>query len=267
MIPLLLALAAGPDLIPLPIPRPHSATAHQEAVTGQREESCLSQARNAPEQAIQTAAQWRARNGGIPALLCQGLAYSALDRWTEAANTFETAAVEAERAHDVRRADFWVESGNSWLAGGDPARARQAFDTALGIGGMQPQVEGEVHLDRARASVAAGDVAGARTDLDKGLTLVPGDPFAWYLSAALARRQNDLGRARTDITKAVGLAPDDAAVLLEAGNISGLSGDLDAARSFYERAVRAGPASPAGRAAAAALAANGGAAPTPAQSH
>jgi tetratricopeptide (TPR) repeat protein len=266
VIPLLLALAAGPDLIPLPIPRPHSATAQHEAVTGQREQSCLSQARSAPEQAVQTAIQWRASDGGLPALLCQGLAYSALERWTEAATTFETAAVEAERIHDLRRGDFWVEAGNSWLAGGNPARARQAFDTALGIGGLLPQVEGEIHLDRARASVAAGDVAGARADLDKGLVLVPFDPFAWYLSAALARRQNDLGRARTDIGKAVGLAPDDAAVLLEAGNISGLSGDVNAARSFYERAVRAGPGSPAGQAAASALAANGGAPPAPAQS-
>ena len=131
---------------------------------------------------------------------------------------------------------------------------------------MPPQVEGEVHLDRARASVAAGDVAGARTDLDKGLALVPADPFAWYLSAALARRQNDMGRAKTDIDKAVTLAPDDAAVLLEAGNIFGLTGEAEAARTFYQRAVRADASSVAGREAAAALAANGGPPPTPAQS-
>src|SRR5579875_1223743 len=197
VIPLLLALAAGPDLIPMPTPaRPIHTT------TGDREESCLAQVKSAPEQAAQTAAQWRAKGGGIPALLCQGLAFTALERWPEAATTFETAAAEAERTHDTRRPDFWVDAGNAWLAGGNPARARQAFDTALQIGGRLPQVEGEIHLDRARASVALGDIAGARVDLDKGLALVPSDPFAWYLSAALARRQNDLGRARTDIEKA-----------------------------------------------------------------
>ncbi len=263
MIPLLLALAAGPDLIPMATPtrRPPKAV-----VAGEREESCLAQVKSAPEQAVETAAQWRAKDGGIPALLCQGLAYTALERWPDAAATFETAAVEAERTQDTRRADFWVEAGNSWLAGGNPARARQAFDTALRIGGLLPQVEGEIHLDRARASVAVDDVAGARADLDKGLALVPSDPFAWYLSAALARRQNDLARARTDIDKAVTLAPDDATILVEAGNIAGLSGDVDSARRLYERAVRAGRGSPAGRAAAAALAANGGPPPAPTQS-
>jgi tetratricopeptide (TPR) repeat protein len=233
---------------------------------GDQEQSCLALVRSAPEQAAANAVQWRAKGGGIPALLCQGLAYTALERWPEAATTFETAAVEAERTHDTRRADFWVEAGNSWLAGSNPARARQAFDTALAMGGLAPQIEGEIHLDRARALVAAGDVAGARTDLDKGLALVPADPFAWYLSAALARRQNDLDRAMGDIVKAVTLAPDDAAVLLEAGNIAGLSGDANAAKTYYQHAVRAGVNSPAGTAAAAALAANGGPPPTPAQS-
>jgi tetratricopeptide (TPR) repeat protein len=261
VIPILMALAAAagpPPLPPLPIPRPH-------AVAGQKEESCLALARSAPEQAAETASQWRAKGGGIPALLCQGLAYTALERWPDAGATFETAAVEAERTHDIRRADFWVEAGNAWLAGGNPARARQAFDTALAVGSLQPQVEGEIHLDRARALVATGDVAGARTAIDRGLALVPSDPFAWYLSAALARRENDLGRARTDIAKAVTLAADDSAVLLEAGNIAGLSGDGDAARKYYESAVRAGPRTPAGMAAASALAANGGTVPTPAR--
>jgi tetratricopeptide (TPR) repeat protein len=262
VIPILMALAAAAapgGLAPLPIPRPGALAEH-------REETCLAQVHSAPDQAAQTAAQWRAKGGGIPALLCQGLALTALERWPEAAAAFETAAVEAERTHDRRRADFWVEAGNSWLGAGDSAKARQAFDTALAAGPMPPQQEGEVHLDRARASVAAGDVAAARTDLDKGLALVPADPFAWYLSAALARRQNDLGRAKTDIDKAVTLAPDDAQVLLEAGNIFGLSGEVDTAKTYYQRAIRAGAGSPAALAAARALAANGGPPPAPTQS-
>src|SRR4051812_23007172 len=252
--------AAGPaQPAPLPIARPHAAADRREA-------SCLDLVRTAPERAAETATDWRAKGGGIAAILCQGLAYTALERWPEAATAFEAAAQAAERAQDRRRADFWVEAGNSWLAGSNPARARQAFDSALAAGTLTPQMQGEVHLDRARASVAAGDVAGARADLDKGLALVPNDPFAWYLSAALARRQNDLARARTDIGKAVTLAPDDAAVLLEAGNISGLAGEADAAKAYYQRAVRAGPRSPAGMAAASALAANGGPAQVPATS-
>jgi tetratricopeptide (TPR) repeat protein len=260
-----LAAAAGPaQPAPLPIGRAHAAApSTSRAAADPREQHCLDLVRTAPEQAVQTATAWRSGGGGIPALLCQGLAYTALERWPEAATAFENAAQAAERAQDRRRANFWVESGNSWLAGGDPAKARRAFDTALAACVLTPQMRGEIHLDRARASVASGDVAGARVDLDRGLALVPADPFAWYLSAALARRQNDLPRARTDIDKAVTLAPEDAAVLLEAGNIFGLTGDVDAAKTYYQRAVRAGAGSPAGMSAASALAANGGPAQVP----
>jgi len=149
-----------------------------------------------------------------------------------------------------------VQSGNAWLAGGDPAKARRAFDAALATDGLSPELRGEVYFDRARAAVGQEDLTSARADIDKGLALVPGDPFGWYLSAALARRAKDLVRAKADIAKATDLAPNDADILLEAGNISGLSGEDGIARAFYERATRAAPDSPAGRAAGAALAAD-----------
>jgi len=107
----------------------------------------------------------------------------------------------------------------------------------------------------------ASDLPGARIDIDKALALVPADPFGWYLSAALARREGKLERAKTDIAKAVELGGDDAAVLLEAGNIAGVAGDVDAAKGLYARAIRAAPESEAAKSAQAALTAN--AAPQP----
>ncbi|HEY0411810.1 MAG TPA: tetratricopeptide repeat protein [Allosphingosinicella sp.] len=218
--------------------------------------SCTEQAKAAPERAAAAAETWAAKGGGADARLCQGLALAGLERWTAAAAAFEQAAAEAARRQDRRRADFWIEAGNAWLAANEPARAIKAFDAALAANLLAPQLQGEVHLDRARAEVASANEAGARLDLDKALALVPGDGFAWYLSAALARRQNDLARARNDIAKAVSLAPDDAAILLEAGNIAGASGEPDGAKGLWERALRAAPDSPAGKAAKAALAAN-----------
>lgn len=251
MIPLLLALAAVAQ-------GPAPASADPKAF-----EDCTALVKSAPEQAIDLANQWRAKGGGLPARQCLGLAYVALERWAPAATAFEQAALEAETAKDSRRADLWVQSGNSWLAANDGAKARKAFDSALATTLLTPELRGEVHLDRARAGVALGDAAGARADIDKGLELVPADPFGWYLSAALAQREGRLVRARSDIAKAVELAPDDADVLLLAGNLAGLSGEVDAARSFFERAVRASPDTPAGKAAAAALAANPAPAPEP----
>jgi len=53
----------------------------------------------------------------------------------------------------------------------------------------------------------------------------------------------------------------DADVLLQAGTVAGLSGEVQAAQLFYGKAAKRSPDSPAGKAAAKALAANGGTAP------
>jgi tetratricopeptide (TPR) repeat protein len=219
-------------------------------------ESCAALARSAPEQAIEAANQWRLTGGGSAARQCLGLAYSKLERWAPAATAFEQAALDAELAKDPARADFLAQAGNAWLAAGDAAKARKAFDAALTAATLADELRGEVHLDRARASVALGDAAAARSDIDAGLKLVPDDPFGWYLSSALAVREQNLGRAKADIAKALELAPTDADLLLQAGNVAGLGGEIDAARDFYVRAAKGAPASAAGKAAEAALAAN-----------
>ena len=220
--------------------------------------ACADLAKSSPDKAVDQANDWYLRGGGIFARQCLGLAYTSLERWAPAAVAFEQAARLAESAQDPRRSDFWVQSGNSWLAADDPTKARSAFDSALATGALAKELQGEVYLDRARADVALNDPASARADLDKGLDLVPGDPFAWLLSANLAMRQEALPRAQADIAKALQLAPGDADVLVQAGNIAGAAGDAEAARSFFTRAVQADPDSEAGKAAQAALAENSG---------
>lgn len=221
-----------------------------------RYRDCLALARSAPARAAGQAQAWLGSGGGLMAAQCLGLALSAQEKWPEAAAAFEAAAKDADSKQDRRRGDLWVEAGNARLAAGDAAGARRAFDSALASKMLIPQLEGEVHLDLARAAVALGDPAAARVQIDKGLALVPKDPFGWYLSAALARKRNDLALARDHVAKAVALAPDDASILLEAGNIAGLSGEKDAALGLYARAARAAPGSEAGRAARAAIAVN-----------
>jgi tetratricopeptide (TPR) repeat protein len=219
--------------------------------------SCAALVKTDPQRAADRATEWRQHGGGLYARQCQGQAYVALERWQPAAVAFEQAAHEAQAKKDPRAADFLVQSGNAWLAMNDGARARAAFDAALASAGLTNALRGEVHLDRARANVALSDLAAARADIDKGLELVPADPFAWYLSAALALREEALPRAQEDIAKAISLSPDDPDVLLFAGNLAGMTGESAAAETFYERAIRVAPNSPAGKAAQAALAANG----------
>ena len=250
MITILTALAAAAPIVG-PVDTPAN-----------RYRACLALSRTAPARAVGQARSWLESGGGLMAAQCLGLALSAQAKWAEAAAAFEAAAKDADARQDARRGDLWVEAGNAHLAAGEAARARKALETALATKLLIPRLEGEAHLDLGRAAVAEGDVDAARTHIDKGLALVPGDGFGWYLSAALARREKDMPRAREHIAKAVSLAPDEAAILLEAGNIAGLSGEKEAALGLYARAARAAPNSETGKAARAAIAANSEPAPS-----
>lgn len=218
-----------------------------------RARACEAQVRGNPAEAATTAAAWLAAGGGLAARQCLGLAHVALERWAPAATAFEEGARAAEAAQDPRRADFWVQSGNAWLAAGDQPRALTAFDAALATPGLTDEMRGEAHLDRARALVASGSVARARTDMDRALQLVPADPFVWYLSAALARRENAIPRAQSDIARALQLAPGNPDIALLAGTIAGLAGNMAEAERLYRQVAAAAPDSDAGRAALASL--------------
>jgi tetratricopeptide (TPR) repeat protein len=240
----------GTHMIPLLL-----LAAEPVAATSQSQfEQCAALAASDPARALEAAGAWRVTGGGVLARHCEALAYVAQKRWLPAATAFEAAARAADTAADGRAGNFWVQAGNAALAAGEPLRARIAFDAALVRGQAAGLDLGEIHLDRARARFALGDKAGARTDLDMALKLAPADPLAWLLSATLARRSGDLDRAMTDIEEAQKRSPDDAQVALEAGNIAILSGSEAAARTAWGAAVKTAPDSPAGKAAAEALA-------------
>jgi TolA-binding protein len=77
--------------------------------------------------------------------------------------------------------------------------------------------------------------------------------MVWYLSAALALRQDDIARARTDIARARQMAANDPDVMLLAGTIAGRAGDMAEAERLYRQVADRFPDSDAGRAAAASL--------------
>jgi tetratricopeptide (TPR) repeat protein len=232
---------------------PPTPAAPAQTLEQSRFRSCVELTRVAPERAVETANAWRVDGGGLDARQCLGLAYVELGRWRAAATVYEQAAREAETAQDGRRTTFWVQSGNAWLAADEGTKAIQAFDAALANAQLSDELRGEVHLDRARALVALSNPNGARTDIDRALQLVPADPMAWYLSAALAARQDNLTRAAADIARARTLAANDPDILLLAGTIAGLQGNGAEAERLYRQVAAAAPNSDAGRRAAAAL--------------
>jgi tetratricopeptide (TPR) repeat protein len=238
VIPLLLALATTAA--------PIDAAKHFE--------QCAALVKTDPAKAETEADAWRVAGGGMPARMCLDLAFVAQEKFGPAAISFEQAAREADIQGDPRAATLWVQAGNAALADGDAGKARGFLDRALTKTTLSAPQRGEAYLDRARAQVAVGYLDQARADLDQALKLVPQDAMAWLLSATLARRMEDGARATKDIAEAARLAPGEAAVLYEQGNIAALTGKPDDAKTAWEKAAKADAESPAGRAAAMALA-------------
>jgi len=233
-----------------------AALAQRGPADRQRYQGCIEQTRSAPAKAVETANAWRAAGGGLPARHCLAMAYLAQERFAPAAVALEQAARAAEAERDPSAADLWGQAGNAALLAGDTVKAHGYLSSALAGAGGDPVRRGQLLIDRARASVELARLGDARADLDQAVKLVPQEPVAWLLSASLARRQGQLARAATDVAQAATLAPNDPDVRLEQGNVAGAQGDADAARGHWQAAAKVAPESPAGQAAAKALAAN-----------
>jgi tetratricopeptide (TPR) repeat protein len=210
----------------------------------ERLNQCVALATTSAKKAETLAGGWRSEGGGYRAKQCLGVAYANQERWDSAAGAFEEAARESESSKAARSADIWAQAGNAWLAAGDPVKARRALDAAIVTGTLTGDTLGEVHLDRARARMKAGDAEGARSDIDRALSEVPADPLAWLLSATLARIESDDARAAKDITQALRLSPDDPSIHLEEGLIAGTVGDDTAARAAFARVIELAPGTP-----------------------
>jgi tetratricopeptide (TPR) repeat protein len=211
--------------------------------------ACVALTKSDTPRALREAEDWAKQAGNLPARHCFGLAQAAAEKWEPAATTFVRAATDAEGMNDPRAPLLWTQAANAALAAEDPNLARTALDRALKLPGLTEVMQGEAWLDRGRADVALNDMAAARTDIDHAIQLVPKDPFAWLLSATLARRSDDLEKASRDIAEAAKLAPDAAAVALEAGNIAIEAGADAAAKVAWERAKKLDPDGPPGLAA------------------
>src|SRR3954447_15160185 len=186
------------------------------------------------------------------AFVCRALTAEAAGNRAAAAAAFEQAA-QASGDKDPASARMWAAAGNMWIAAGEPRRAALALDKALAGPGLEGIQRGEALLDRARAAEAQNDLVTARTRLNEAATVISGDPFYWYFSAALYIREQNPQAAQAAIGRALNLAPADPTILFEAGHVAQLAGDNVGARDYWQRAIARDPAGPIGRAAQEAL--------------
>lgn len=222
--------------------RPDGLSLYLPPETAAKLQACIDAATDDPAAGLAFARDWTKDDGGFSAAQCIGYAHARAEQWADAVAAFDGAAQAARQAGSpADAARLSAQAGNAALVGGMAEKARGYFDAALTDGLPDGAAKGEVHLDRARALVALGDMAGARSDLNAALRQVPEDPLAWLLSATLARRQGEMERARTDIAEAKRRAPDDASVALEDGKIAMMAGDEAGAKAAWNHVLTLAP--------------------------
>lgn len=207
---------------------------------------CLTHARTDPTTAIVEASAWSGQTSGADASYaqqCLGVAYAMLLRWGAAERAFLAARKSAGETEHFRRAQLGTMAGNAALAEERAADALVSLDraandaAAAGDAGLRAMVE----VDRARGQVLQGREAEAEATLAAARTLDAQSPFAWLLSATLARRLGKLGEAQGYIETAAALSPDYSEVGLEAGVIAMLAGRQEAAEASWRSVIELAP--------------------------
>jgi tetratricopeptide (TPR) repeat protein len=223
-----------------------AAPAPQPTVAEDRLSVCLKHARTDPTSAIVEASAWLSGASGADASYpqqCLGLAYTVLLRWDAAERAFLSAREAAAADDHFRRAQLATMAGNAALAGERAVDALGALELAAGDAATSADdgLRSMVEVDRSRALVIQGREADAEASLALARTLDPQSPFAWLLSATLARRLGKLDEAQGYIETAAALAPNYPETGLEAGVIAMLAGRQEAAEASWRSVIELAP--------------------------
>ena len=256
LLPLLLQVGPNPALNPAPaVP---DELVEQRRLTRERQsaplaivevdpvQTCAARAEADPASALANAQALISRSTGVDRAIaghCAGLALSAQEQWSAAAQAFGGARAALPAGQADYAARLALAQSAAHLAAGDAAAALAAADQA-GPSEQGP-LASAIQTDRARALVALARPEEAATALAAAPTADPDNDEAWLLSATLSRRTGDLAAAQAQIERAAILRPAGPDIGLEAGVIAALAGRDDAALRSWQSVLNSAPGTPA----------------------
>ena len=209
--------------------------------------NCLTEARDDPETALDTANAWRMTADNdldlVRSAHCLGLALVTLERFDEARQIFEVASAEAPEDFGKYRARLLAMAGNAAMSDRKPAVAEPLFATALerALAEGDADLASDLSADRAGALALAERHDDAVDALRMAREQNPQSIRAWLMSAMLLRRLERYGEAQEMIEQAATVNPRNPAVGLEAGIIAALSGREEDARRSFESVLIVAP--------------------------
>jgi len=219
----------------------------ERAAAAARYNTCLALADRDARSAYDQAVDWRDHDsGGMAAEHCAAVALARLGQYAEAAGRLEALARDAEPAMAAR---LYGQAGQAWSMAGETQRAYADQSKAV----ERAPKDVELLIDRAFTLVEAGDIWLAIDDLSLAAKLAPtrGDILIYRASAYRLTKSLDL--ARLDVERGLTLNPGDPLGLLERGILKRLRSDPEGAREDWLATIAAAPDSEAAAAARANL--------------
>lgn len=207
-------------------------------------EACMTLAREAPQDAFETALTWRGLGGGDAAEHCVAVALIGLGQHAKAAGRLEALAGKAKQTATIK-AGLLAHAAQAWLLAGRAMRAESVLTVALKL----TPSDSALMVDRAQARAGYKDYAGAVEDLNKAIELGGGEADAFVFRASAYRHLDKLELALADLEKALALEPTHLDGLLERGILRRLREDNNGARQDWLVILRTAPESPAAEAA------------------
>jgi len=195
-------------------------------------DECIALVENSPDRAVRLAGEWARFGGGAAARHCHALALIAVGAPDRAVDELLALAAEEPDLPNETRAEVLVQAGEMLLDRGEAGAAGMAAAEARRL---HPSSRGALGL-RGAVRIAAGDVSGGISDLDRALA--EGAEAGLLVRRAAAHRiDGALAEARDDAVRATEIEPAFAAAWLERGRIEARSGDRGAARRSLLEAI------------------------------
>jgi regulator of sirC expression with transglutaminase-like and TPR domain len=206
--------------------------------------ACMALSKSTPQEAFDTALNWRDLGGGEAADHCIAAALIGLGQYKEAAGRLEKLADSAKQKADVK-AGLLAHAAQAWILAGNSTRAEAVLTAAMKL---TPD-DAILMIDRAQARAGHKDYTGAVNDLSHAIKLEDRRADTFVFRASAYRLLDKLELALADVERALTLQPWHPDGLLERGNLRRLRQDDAGARKDWLAVIRGDPDSPAAEAA------------------
>lgn len=210
--------------------------------------ACMALAKKSPEEAFESALNWRDLGGGDAAEHCVAAALIGLGQYAEAAGRLESLAERTKHDPSVK-AGLLAHGAQAWLLHGNASRAEAVLTAALKL---TPH-DSALLVDRAQARAELKDYQSAVEDLSQSIEREDRRPDAFVFRATAYRYLDKLELALADVERALALQPTHAEGLLERGILKRLRQDKIGARQDWLSVLRVAPTGAAAEAARANL--------------